>query len=112
MAYQSEERPSQNVRYAITDSEARDVLDQLAEDGSDLRKRLETEDPAEVLREYNIEITGIPTEGVVLPPAEDIRSFIDQYLPPQDMSNNVGYAILYFMLGAMPLVVVDPDGAP
>jgi hypothetical protein len=47
-----------------------------------------------------------------LPPADEIRSFIEQYLSGEYRSNNVGYAILYFMLGAMPLVVAEGDAAP
>ena len=106
---ESNERPFQDVHYAITDEEARTFLDQLADDGSELRERLRTQNAREVLLEYRIDIVGIP-ERVDLPPAEEIRTFISNHLQRPDETNNVGYAILYFMLGgAMPIVVADGD---
>jgi hypothetical protein len=108
---ESGERPFQNVHYAITDEEARRFLEQLADDESELRQRLSTENAREVLLEYKIDIVGIP-ERVKLPPANEIRTFISNHLQRPDESDNVGYAILYFMLGgAMPIVVADGDAA-
>ena len=53
------------------------------------------------------EITGIPDQ-VTLPEREVIAGFLETYESGESKTNNVGYAILYFMLGAMPLVVADP----
>lgn len=104
---ESTERPFQNVHYAITDEEARMFLEQLADDGSELRERLRTENAREVLLEYKIDIVGIP-ERVELPPADEIRSFIRNHLQGPDMTDNVGYAALFFFLGgAMPIVVAE-----
>ena len=111
MASERKMRPFHEVHYFITDVEAREVLEQLAQEGSDLRTRLQEEDPRQVLLDFNIDIEGI-RDPIRLPPADEIRSFIEQYLSGGDRSNNVGYAILYFMLGAMPLVVADGDAAP
>jgi hypothetical protein len=112
MEYEPDERPFQNVHYAITDEEARAFLEQLTDDESELRRRLSTENAREVLLEYKIDIVGIP-ERVTLPPGDEIRAFITNHLKPVDETNNVGYAILYFMLGgAMPIVVAEGDAAP
>jgi hypothetical protein len=113
MASKPEPRPFHDVHYFITDREARHFLEQLAQDDppSELRMRLESEDPREVLLEYNIDIEGI-RQPIELPPGEDVRAFLERHLGGEDKSNNVGYAVLYFMLGAMPLVVADGDAAP
>lgn len=103
------QRPQHDIRYAITDDEAEDFLRRLADPNDDLRTQLE-ENPREVLLEHNIDIVGIP-ETVSLPPAQEIEQFITTYLARGE-TDNVGYAILYFMLGAMPLVVADRDAAP
>jgi hypothetical protein len=112
MAYEeSSERPFQNVHYAITDAEAREFLAQLADDGSELRERLNTQNAREVLLEYKIDIVGIP-ERVTLPPADEIGSFIRNHLQGPDQTHNVGYAVLFFFLGgAMPIVVAEGDAA-
>ena len=103
-------RPHHDIRYGITDEEAESFLRRLADPKDDLRRRLE-ENPREVLLEHNIDMTGIP-ETVSLPPAEEIEEFIGRYLQGPRRTDNVGYAILYFMLGAMPLVVAEGDAAP
>jgi hypothetical protein len=107
-----DERPYQDVHYAITDREAREFLEELAQEGSELRRRLAEEDPREVLLERKIHIKGVRKEDVKLPEPERIRAFINAYLQGPDETDNVGYAILYFMLGAMPLVVAEGDAAP
>jgi hypothetical protein len=112
MAYDdSGERPHHDLRYGITDGEAKDFLRQLADPDSELRRRLETENPRDVLLDYNLDIVGIP-DTISLPPAEEIQTFNRDFLRLSDETNNVGYAILYFMLGAMPLVVADGNAAP
>jgi hypothetical protein len=102
------ERPSHDIRYSITDEEARDFLDRLANPEDELRAQLE-QSPRETLLQFNIDITGIPDQ-VKLPPADKIRDFLATYESGESKTNNVGYAILYFMLGAMPLVVAEPHG--
>jgi hypothetical protein len=102
------ERPQQDLRYAITDDEAEEFLRRLANPDDELRSQLE-ENPRDTLLEHNLDIAGIP-EKVSLPPAEEIETFIRNHLAGPRETNNVGYAILYFMLGAMPLVVADGDG--
>src|SRR5215207_6248435 len=99
MANDSGKRPFHEVHYFITDTEAREFLEQLAQDPpSELRTRLETtENPREVLLDYNIDIEGV-RQPIELPPAAKIQEFIDQFLSGEDRSHNVGYAILYFML--------------
>src|SRR3954468_11005406 len=103
-------RPHPDIRYGITDEEAENFLRRLADPKDDLRRRLE-ENPREVLLEHNIDIIGIP-ETVSLASAEKIEEFLEHYLQGPRRTDNVGYAILYFMLGAMPLVVAEGDAAP
>jgi hypothetical protein len=106
----SDRRPAHDIRYRITDGEARDFLERLATEGDELRGRLQ-ENPREVLLEWNIDVVGVP-ETVELPPADEIRRFIENHLDGRSgKTNNVGYAILYWMLGAMPVVVAEGDGA-
>jgi hypothetical protein len=107
-----DERPFQDVHYGITDEEARDFLEQLANEDSELRQRLAEEDPREVLLEYKIHIKGVSREDVKLPDAQRIKDFITNELQRPDETHNVGYAIIYFMLGAMPFVVAEGDAAP
>jgi hypothetical protein len=105
-------RPHHTIRYGITDDEAEKFLRALSKPDSELRKRLETENPRAVLLDYNIDIAGIP-DRVSLPPAEEIQAFVDKHLRrSRGQTARVGYAILYFMLGAMPLVVAEGDAAP
>lgn len=111
MADQSGERPHHDLRYGITDQEATDFLNELANPDSDLRERL-ANDPRGTLLEYNIDIVGVP-DSVELPAAEEIKEFIQNHLHRSgSKTDNIGYAILYFMLGAMPIVVADRDAAP
>ena len=110
MASEPEMRPFHEVHYFITDVEAREVIEQLAQEGSDLRTRLQEEDRAGSCSTSTS--TSRDSRPDPVPPADEIRSFIEQHLSGEDRSNNVGYAILYFMLGAMPLVVAEGDAAP
>jgi hypothetical protein len=111
MALEPDDRPKHDVRYKITDREAREFLDRLATEGDELRDQLEA-NPREVLLEHHIDVDGIP-DKISLPPAAEIETFINNHLRGKpDKSNNIGYAILYWMLGAMPLVVADRDAAP
>ena len=102
--------PYHDIRYGITDEDALAFLEELATEDSELRSRLQ-ENPRETLLEHGIDIVGIP-ETVELPPAQQIADFIETYLRGERKTHNVGYAILYWMLGAMPLVVADSDAAP
>jgi hypothetical protein len=103
--------PHHDLRYDITDAEAEEFLRRLADPNDELRRKLE-ESPRDCLLEWNLDIVGIP-EKVTLPDAGEIDEFINNHLHRSgSKTNNVGYAILYFMLGAMPLVVADGDAAP
>jgi hypothetical protein len=111
MAQQQGGRPNHNVRYGIRDDEAEDFLRQLADPNSEVRTRLQTESARDVLLDWNIDIVGIP-ETVELPPDEEIQRIIDACLGTPPQTDNVGYLIPFLMLGAMPFVVADHDGAP
>jgi hypothetical protein len=102
------QRPSHEVRYEITDEEAREFLRRLTDPEDGLYEDLQL-NPRDVLSQFHIEITGIPDE-VQLPEREVIAGFLETYESGESKTNNVGYAILYFMLGAMPLVVAEPHG--
>jgi hypothetical protein len=111
MAQEPAQPPHHDLRYGITDEQAEKFLRRLADPDDDLRRELE-ESPRECLLKWDIDMVGIP-EKVSLPPADEIEGFIRTYLSPKrGETDNVGYAILYFMLGAMPLVVADRDAAP
>jgi hypothetical protein len=112
MAYGSSgEAPHHDIRYGISDEDAAELLNKLADPGSKLREDL-ARDPRGTLLRYGIDIVGIP-ESVELPEAGEIKEFISNHLHRSgSKTDNVGYAILYFMLGAMPIVVADRDAAP
>lgn len=103
------ESPHHDLRYGITDAQAEEFLRRLADPEDDLRRELE-ENPRECLLKWNLDIVGIPDQ-VTLPPAEEIDTFINNHLHLGGQTDNVGYAILYFMLGAMPLVVAGATPA-
>ena|SRR5215211_1004876 len=107
------DRPEQNVRITISDEDAQKFLERLATD-DDFRAELE-QNPAAVLRDHGIELLqpeNVP-ETVTLPPKDDI----DAYLAPTrtrafgEVHGWLGFAILYYVLGAMPLVVTEDDGS-
>jgi putative modified peptide len=104
-------RPRQKAHLSIHDDEAREVLERLATD-DEFRAQVES-NPRAVLLEHRIDVSeeSIPAT-ITLPPKEEIESFIQTHLPgPGEAYGYLGFAILYWVLGAMPLVVADADGA-
>jgi putative modified peptide len=103
-------RPRQKAHLSITDREARELLERLATN-DEFRAQVES-NPRDVLLEYRIDLSeeSIPAT-VTLPPKEEIATFLESSLPGNEAYAYLGFAILYWILGAMPLVVGDADGA-
>ncbi len=105
------QRPRRHARLSINDEEATEFLDRLAND-DEFRAELE-KNPRGVLLQHRIDLTheSIP-ESITLPSKEEIQEFLRS---PQAESGQrrgvLGFAILYWVLGAMPLVVAEGDGA-
>jgi putative modified peptide len=111
MEQPGDRRPRQKAQLSIKDDEARDILERLAND-DEFRAQVES-NPREVLLEHRIDLSeeSIPAT-VTLPPKEEIATFIENHLRGKgEAYGYLGFAILYWVLGAMPLVVADADGA-
>jgi putative modified peptide len=106
------DRPEQNVRITISDEDARKFLERLATD-DDFRAELE-QNPAALLRDHGIELQpeNVP-ETVKLPPKDEIEAYLvpTRTRQPEGVHGWLGFAILYYVLGAMPLVVAEDDGS-
>jgi hypothetical protein len=103
-------RPHRQARSSINDKEAEQFLRDLATD-SELRDRFE-QNPRGVLLEYRIDVPAesLP-ETIRLPSEDEIEQFLQQHLSLGTSHGVLGFAILYWVLGAMPLVVAEGDGA-
>jgi putative modified peptide len=104
--------PEQNARITISHEDAQKFLERLAND-DDFRAELE-KNPGEVLRDHGIEIDpkNLP-ETVKLPPKDEIEAYLAPTRTRQagGVHGWLGFAILYYVLGAMPLVVAEDDGS-
>ena len=95
------------VTINISPEDAESFLGLLADDDA-FRERLAT-DPHGVLLEYGIEISGeaVPQQ-ITLPPKADVGRFIGQAREHELLGVGEhlphGFAILWWVLGAMPLV--------
>ena len=105
-------RRSQKARISLTEDEALDFLNRLADERDSLRESVER-NPRAALLEYRIDVSAesVP-ETVTLPSADQVRRFVDayhesNYMGPQPFGPVLGWAILHIVLGAMPLVAVD-----
>jgi putative modified peptide len=102
--------PRRNARITISDEEAHKFLDRLATD-DDFRAELE-QNPGAILRDHGIELDAenVP-ETVTLPPKDDIEAFLAPLKARMiGQHGYLGFAILYWVLGAMPLVIAEDDG--
>lgn len=96
-----------DARLGTTADEAFDFLEKLATD-EDFRANLER-NPREVLAEYRIELSeGAIPDTVQLPSMAEAARFLGEAREREYMLgpsyHPLGYAILWLMLGAMPLV--------
>jgi putative modified peptide len=102
--------PGQSARITISEAEALKFLERLATD-DDFRGELAA-NPDAVLRDHGIELDpeNVP-ESVSLPSKAEIGEFVERQKRKKAGPHNVlGFAILYWVLGAMPLVVAEDDG--
>ena len=100
----------QNARITISDTDAQKFLERLASD-DDFRAELE-KNAAEVLRAHGIELDPEDLlENVTLAPKQEIEEFLQPMRTRQRAQYNwLGFAILYYVLGAMPFVLPEDDG--
>jgi putative modified peptide len=102
--------PAHSAQMTISDKDARDFLERLAAD-DDFRAELQ-QDPVAFLREHGIEVdpANVPAT-VTLPPKADVEAFLAPLRARAVGAHGyLGYAICYWVLGAMPLVVAEDDG--
>jgi putative modified peptide len=100
----------QSARITISDAEAQDFLERLASD-DDFRAELE-QNAADVLRKHGIELDPEDIlESVTLAPKEEIEEFLRPLRTRQRAQYNwLGFAIIHYVLGAMPFVIPEDDG--
>jgi putative modified peptide len=104
---ESEDGTQIQVTMTATPSDAREFLELLAGD-DDFRARVEAE-PQAVLAEYGIQVTdeSFP-DTVTLPDKTEIENVLAKIIEADELGKTGhqphGYAILYCVLGAMPLV--------
>jgi len=103
--------PGQNARITISDTDALKFLERLATDDA-FRAEL-AQDAGRVLRDHGIELDAANVPKVVsLPSKAEIGDFVEREKKKKAAMHNVlGFAILYWVLGAMPLVVAEGDDA-
>lgn len=96
-----------HVKVRTTPKQGREFLEKLASD-DDFRARVERE-PKAALAEYGVDVPdhALP-QAVTLPPREHVQGML-AHLNEQDELGKTGhlphgYALLYCVLGAMPLV--------
>jgi putative modified peptide len=102
--------PGQTANVTISEAQALKFLERLATD-DDFRDEL-ARDPGGVLGDHGIELDpeSVP-DTVTLPPKAEIGEFVERQKKKKAGPHNVlGFAILYWVLGAMPLVVAEDDG--
>lgn len=101
-----------NAKVKISGAEARAFLEKLATDDS-FRAKVEA-DPQEELDKAKIEVSGDIPNTVTLPSKQKIRKFIDDEVdtvPDATTGAVLGWAVLYVVLGAMPIVASgEPAG--
>jgi putative modified peptide len=103
--------PGQTANITISEAEALKFLERLATD-DDFRDEL-ARDPGGVLSDHGIELDpeNVP-DTVTLPPKTEIGEFVErQKRKKAGVHNVLGFAILYWVLGAMPLVVAGDDAS-
>jgi putative modified peptide len=92
-----------NAKVNISAADARQFLENLATD-DDFREKV-ARNPKQALKQANIDVSGDVPNSVTLPSKEKIRRFIDDELDPAASTGAVlGWAVLYNVLGAMPIV--------
>ncbi|HKH30300.1 MAG TPA: NHLP-related RiPP peptide [Gaiellaceae bacterium] len=103
--------PGQFAHITIGESDALDFLDRLATD--DAFRDEVAQNPGGVLLAHGIALdaANIP-ETVTLASKEEIAEFVERERRKKAGARNVlGFAIFYYVLGAMPLVISKDDGA-
>jgi putative modified peptide len=100
----------QNARITISDTDAQKFLERLVAD-DDFRAELEG-NTAEVLRAHGIALEPEDLlENVTLAPKAEIEEFLEPLRTRQRAQYNwLGFAIIYYVLGAMPFVLPEDDG--
>jgi putative modified peptide len=100
----------QNARITISDADAQKLLERLATD-DDFRAELEA-NAAEVLRAHGIELDPEAIlESVTLAPKAEIEEFLEPLRTRQRAQYDwLGFAVIYYVLGAMPFVLPEDDG--
>ena len=94
-----------NAKVNISAADARQFLEKLATD-DDFRGKVES-NPKKELRDANIDVSGDVPNSVTLPSKEKIRRFIDDETAVATTGEVLGWAVLYNVLGAMPIVARD-----
>ena len=98
-----------NAKVNITADQAREFLEKLATD-DDFREKV-ARNPKQELKQANIDVSGDVPNSVTLPSKEKIQKFIDDELdaaaPSAATGPVLGWAVLYNVLGAMPIVARD-----
>ena len=94
-----------NAKVNISAAEARQFLEKLATDDS-FRNKVAS-NPKHELKQANIDLSGDIPNSVTLPSKEKVRRFIDDETAVAATGEVLGWAILYNVLGAMPIVARD-----
>ena len=99
-----------NAKVNISGADARAFLEKLATDDG-FRDKV-ANNPKHELKQAGIDVSGDVPNSVTLPSKQKIRKFIDDELAPDAVTGAVlGWAVLYNVLGAMPIVAhVEPAG--
>ena len=95
-----EERAKIHISLSLTQSEARELLDQLAQDGHEFRNELES-DPRSALKKLPIEITGVRLpEHIKLPDPSHFRKLLARIEENDfaDPSVPAGYVLFMMVL--------------
>jgi putative modified peptide len=100
-----------NAKVNITADGAREFLEKLATD-DDYRDKV-SRNPKNELKQAGIDVSGDIPNSVTLPSKEKIQKFIDDEVetaPDASTGAVLGWAVLYNVLGAMPIVAREPAG--
>jgi putative modified peptide len=94
-----------NAKVDISAADARQFLEKLATDDS-FRDKV-AGNPKHELKQANIDVSGDIPNNVTLPSKQKIQKFIDDEVdtvPDATTGAVLGWAVLYVVLGAMPIV--------
>ena len=95
----------------ISAADARAFLEKLATDDS-FRGKVAS-NPKHELKQADIDVSGDIPNNVTLPSKEKIRKFIEDEVdaaPAATTGAVLGWAVLYNVMGAMPIVAREPAG--